>query len=241
MRYAVLSDVHSNLEAFEAVLADINRRNIRDILFLGDAVGYGPDPNECIDLLTASCGAPIAGNHDWGAIGLMDVAFFNEYARSAIEWTSGVMTKKNKDVLRTFPLKVEYEDKDALAVHATPKEPGAWHYLFSLLDADTNFEYFDNKLCFLGHSHKPFIIEKQLSGGLMTYKDNTRIKKRSRYIINAGSVGQPRDGDPRACYVLVNGGEVNMIRIPYDIESVQNKMRKAHLPSALIERLSRGM
>jgi predicted phosphodiesterase len=240
MRYAVLSDVHSNLEAFKVVIKDIEQKKIEDILFLGDIVGYGPDPNECLDILVERCKINLAGNHDWGVLGLTDVTYFNEYARRAIEWTRDVLTGENREILKSFPVKKEIIDDDILIVHSTPKEPEEWHYLLTPWDAEINFQYFDNKFCFLGHSHQPFIMEKYPSGEIVTYKEAVRIKKNVRYIINAGSVGQPRDGDPRACYTIIDDQKVEILRIPYDIETVQKKMRKEFLPLPLIERLSEG-
>lgn len=240
MRYAVISDVHSNLDALEAVLGDIDRRKIRDIIFLGDAVGYGPEPNECIELLAAQCRTLLAGNHDWGALGLTDICCFNDYARHAIEWTAGMLTDGSRTTLATFLLSAERKDEDALFVHATPREPGEWHYLLTLHDAEVNFDFFGNTFCFLGHSHQPFIVERISSGELVASKDEVRLNKGSRYIINAGSVGQPRDGDPRACYAVFDNDHVEIVRIPYNIETVQDKMRHEHLPHHLIERLSLG-
>lgn len=240
MRYAVLSDVHSNLEALEAVLKDIEKRKIEYILFLGDAVGYGPNPNECIEILEGKCKIMLAGNHDWVAIGLTNITYFNEYAQYAIKWTMGIITEKSKKILKSLPVKKESKEEDFLLVHSTPKEPEEWHYLLTLWDAEINFHYFENKFCFLGHSHQPFIIERVPSGELVTYKDETRINKSSRYIINAGSVGQPRNGDPRACYAIIDDEKIEIIRVPYDIVSIQNKMRKEHLPYTLIERLLIG-
>ena len=240
MYYAVLSDVHANLEALEAVLRDADKRNIEDILFLGDAVGYGPDPNECVELLERRCKILIAGNHDWGVTGLTDINYFNEYARYAIEWTMGVITDAHSKLLRSLPAGKESKDDDMLLVHSTPREPEKWHYLLTLRDAEMNFDYFDNTFCFLGHSHQPFIIEKVPSGELLEYTETARIKKSSRYIINAGSVGQPRDGDARASYIVIGNSEVEIVRIPYNIEGVQEKMRKEYLPYPLIERLATG-
>jgi predicted phosphodiesterase len=240
MRYAVLSDVHSNLEAFKVVIKDVEQKKIEDILFLGDIVGYGPDPNECLDILVERCKIHLAGNHDWGVLGFTDITYFNKYARHAIEWTRGVLTGKNNEILKSFPIKKEIIDDDILIVHSTPKEPQEWHYLLTLWDAEINFQYFDNKFCFLGHSHQPFIIEKYPSGEAVRYKEAVQIKKNVRYIINAGSVGQPRDGDPRACYTIIDDQKVEIVRIPYDIETVQKKMRKKLLPLPLIERLSEG-
>jgi len=240
MRYAVISDVHANIDALREVLDDIARRKIEDILFLGDAVGYGPDPNECIELLAERCKISLAGNHDWGVIGLTDITYFNAYARYALEWTKGVITERNKKILGSFSIKKELENEDILLVHSTPKEPEEWHYLLTLWDAEINFHYFGNKFCFLGHSHQPFIIEEVPSGELISYKDAIRIKDSSRYIINTGSVGQPRDGDPRACFVTIDDENIEIRRVPYDISSVQNKMAGVRLPDRLIERLSTG-
>jgi predicted phosphodiesterase len=240
MRYAVISDVHSNLDALEAVLSDIDRRKIEDIIFLGDAVGYGPEPNECIELLSAKCKTLLAGNHDWGAVGITDITCFNEYAKHAIEWTAGVITERNKAALHSFLLSEEKKEGDVFFVHATPREPEEWHYLLTLPDAELNFNYFDNKICFLGHSHQPFMIEMIESGELVVSKDEVRMNRDSRYIINAGSVGQPRDGDPRACYAIFDNDRVEIVRIPYNIENVKDKMRQEHLPYHLIERLALG-
>ncbi len=238
MLFAVISDVHSNLEALDTVLEEIKLRKINDIFFLGDAVGYGPDPNGCVERLYESCKVLLAGNHDWGALGLTNIAYFNEYARSAIQWTRNVLTEKNKKILRSFPIKKEL--KGMLFVHSTPKEPEEWHYLLSLWDAEVNFKYFDGSMCFLGHSHQPFIIERLPSGELITYREQVQITEGNRYIINVGSVGQPRDGDPRASYVIVNNKNIQIIRVSYDIATVQDKMRKENLPELLIERLSLG-
>ncbi len=240
MRYAVISDVHSNLDALEAVFSDMDRRQIRDIIFVGDAVGYGPEPNECIALLSAKCSTLLAGNHDWGATGRTDIHCFNDYAKCAIEWTAEVITDRSREVLGSFLLSEEKKEEDAFFVHATPREPEEWHYILTLQDAEVNFSYFDNRICFLGHSHQPFMVERTDSGELVVAKDNVLMNRGSRYIINVGSVGQPRDGDPRACYAVFDNDRVEMVRIPYNIESVQDKMRREHLPYQLIERLALG-
>jgi diadenosine tetraphosphatase ApaH/serine/threonine PP2A family protein phosphatase len=240
MQYAVLSDVHANLEALVSVFRDMERKKIGDILFLGDAVGYGPNPDECIELLAARCKILLPGNHDWGATGLTDMHYFNEYARYALEWTKGVLSAKHREILRSLPVKREIPDHGMLLVHATPLEPEQWHYLLTLQDAELNFGHFDQQFCFLGHSHQPFIIEKVPSGELLTHKDAAQMKESSRYIVNTGSVGQPRDGDPRACYVIIDDQGIEIVRVPYDIVSVQEKMKREHLPHMLVERLSIG-
>jgi diadenosine tetraphosphatase ApaH/serine/threonine PP2A family protein phosphatase len=218
----------------------VDKRKVKEVLFLGDAVGYGPNPNECIELLMARCKVLLAGNHDWGVLGLTDINYFNEYARAAIEWTKQVITEGNRKTLRSLPVKNESNKEDMTLVHSTPKEPEEWHYLLTLWDAEINFHYFDNKFCFLGHSHYPFVIEKLPSGELVAYKEAAVMGKTERYIMSVGSVGQPRDGDPRACYAIVNDEKMEIIRVPYDIEAVQKKMIKEGLPLFLSERLSRG-
>lgn len=241
MLYAIISDVHANLEALKAVLQDIKGRKIKDIVFIGDAVGYGPDPNECLDILSKKCMVMIAGNHDHAAVGLTNIEYFNQYARDAIEWTVSSLTRKSITVLNSLPL-INFLDKDSIMlVHSTPKKPEEWHYLISLWDAEVNFNYFEQMFCFLGHSHQPFIIERLSSGEMLSYKDMAMIKKKSRYIINAGSVGQPRDRDPRACYAIIDDEKIEIIRVEYDIEKTQTKMKTAGLPVHLIERLAKGI
>ena len=239
-RYAVISDVHSNAEALRSVLRDINKRQVRDIFFLGDAVGYGPQPNESVEFLKSECKIIIAGNHDWGVLGLTETWSFNKYARMALAWTSGILTADNYETLRTSPLKSEISGVDITLVHATPFEPEKWHYLLTLSDAEINFKYMHTDLCFIGHSHRPFIIEMSSSGGLKTNKQEMHKTEGSRYIINAGSIGQPRDGDPRACYALVDDARIELVRVVYDIQATQKKMSEAGLPNMLIERLSYG-
>lgn len=239
--YAVLSDVHSNLEALQSVLKDIKRRGVREVLFLGDAVGYGPDPDRCVTLLQEECEILIAGNHDWGVCGLTGIDSFNENARAAIMWTKTVMRPENINALGTAPVRLDLGDKGITLVHSTPWEPEKWHYLLYLADAESNFQHFDTAVCLIGHSHSPVIIERRLSGGLSTNKKGVDMGPGNRYIINVGSVGQPRDGDPRACYTLVDEERVEIVKVPYRVEITQRKMTRAGLPSFLVERLAVGM
>jgi predicted phosphodiesterase len=238
--YAVLSDVHSNLEALEAVLKDVGKRGIGEILFLGDAVGYGPDPDGCVSLLQEECGVLIAGNHDWGVCGLTEIDSFNENAKAAILWTRSVMRPENLATLGSLALRVDLREKDATLVHSTPWETERWHYLLYIGDAELNFRHFDGGVCFIGHSHSPVIIERDASGGVTSHRKAASLVRGSRFIINAGSVGQPRDGDPRACYALVDDGRVEFVRVPYPLEITQEKMMRAGLPSFLIDRLAAG-
>ncbi|MDI6801718.1 MAG: metallophosphoesterase family protein [Thermodesulfovibrionales bacterium] len=241
MKCAVISDVHANIEALKTVLKDIKKKRLTNILFLGDAVGYGPDPNECINVLNSECRVLLAGNHDWAVLGLTSTEYFNPHSKTAIEWTKENIDKETLSILKGLPISRQIESSKILLVHSTPKEPEQWHYLLTLWDAEINFHYFDNKICLLGHSHQPFIIEKPLSGEIVTHRTETKIKEDSRYIINVGSVGQPRDLDPRACYAVIDEESVKLHRVEYDIEKTQNKMKMHGLPLPLIERLSKGV
>lgn len=242
MHYAVISDVHSNLEALNAVMRDIKvRRKIDDILFLGDAVGYGPDPNECVKALKDNCMVLLAGNHDWAVLGLTDIDYFNDEARAAILWTKEALTEDNSRAIETFSIVRVIEKDSIFVVHATPKEPRAWHYLLTLYDAEVNFRYFDQRICITGHTHYPSVIERLPSGELVAYSKDVKFGKDRRYIINAGSVGQPRDKDPRACYAIVDDEGVEFIRVEYNVRKTQKKMHEAGLPLILIKRLEYGM
>lgn len=241
MRFVIISDVHGNLDALEAVLEDIKVNYRCEILFLGDSVGYGPQPSECIKILKEETRLMLAGNHDWAVIGKTDIDYFNPYARSAIEWTMEVLSDEDKSFLGSLPVLKRLKDEDIYLVHSTPKEPEEWHYLLTTWDAHTNFYYFDERICFLGHSHQPVIIERTADGELSIYRQHVELKEDCRYIVNVGSVGQPRDNNPEAAYAILNENSIEIKRVPYDILSTQRKMREAGLPSYLIERLARGV
>ena len=238
--FAVISDVHANLEALYAVLRDIEKEKVDAILFLGDSVGYGPDPNACTEILRERARILLAGNHDRAAVGMSDFTFFNPAAKAAIKWTIKVLSERNIEFLRSLPLTEELTENSIYLVHATPEEPGQWHYLTNEYNARVNFKYFDERICFLGHSHIPFIVELSSGGKITFHYSQTEIDESSRYIVNAGSVGQPRDGDPDAAYVLFMENSMEIRRVSYDIVLTQNKMEKAGLPGRLIYRLSAG-
>ena len=247
MDYAVISDVHGNIEALRSVLADIAARGKTKILFLGDAVGYGPDPNACVDAIREHVFRGVAGNHDWAVLGLTDITYFNAYARAAITWTDEILTPESRAALEAFPLIKRIERDGLFLVHGSPYEPEEWHYLLYFSEAPLNFAHFRERICLIGHSHLPFVMEQTPSGAISALEckkgrqDGARLKEDCRYIINAGSVGQPRDGDPRACYLLLNDEEARFVRIPYDIGATQRKIREAGLPQPLAERLSKGL
>jgi predicted phosphodiesterase len=238
--YAIISDVHSNVEALHAVLKEIDKESVAALFFLGDAVGYGSDPNTCTELLQSVSNVFIAGNHDRGAVGLSDVSFFNIYARIAIDWTRDVLTEENKDFLKSVPLTYESEEENIFMVHSSPKDPEQWHYIEDKESAVKNFPYFQQTYCFVGHSHIPFIAEQSHNGKTVMCFTSADIRQGCRYIINTGSVGQPRDGNPDACYVILSGDSIKIKRVPYDILLAQKKMKDSGLPNYLITRLAKG-
>jgi len=242
VRLAAISDVHSNLGALEAVLSDIRRRRINRRVFVGDAVGYGPDPDLATALIKKECRAgSVAGNHDWAVLGLTDIGYFNPMAKAAIRWTDEALGPEARETLRGWPLVKVLKDEDILLVHATPAEPEEWGYLFSPEQAAPYFDSFRQRICLVGHSHMPFVAELLPTGEVAGYPDGTELKEGCRYIVNAGSVGQPRDRDPRASYALFEEGRVEIVRVPYDIAATQRKMFTLGLPAPLIERLSHGV
>lgn len=246
MPCAVISDIHGNHEALTAVLADIKQRGIKDIFCLGDIVGYGAEPGKCLAKICSLTDKITAGNHDYGAVGLLDISSFNLNARKTIEWTVGILAQQEKEILSKLPLiiKSETETGSFWAVHSTPNRPNAWHYILSLDEAEYQFENFQGNLCFIGHSHQPVFWEFDANGRCNSInRARLRLDKAKRYIINAGSVGQPRDGDPRSSYIIydVERMEVAIRRVEYDIKSAQEKIIKAGLPTRLAERLTHGI
>ncbi len=242
--FAVISDVHANLEALEAVLKDIKRRGILDVFFLGDAVGYGPNPKEVVEILHKVCKVMVAGNHDQAVVKPELDIYFNDLAREAIKWTRAVLDDSAKKILKDLPMSyvLRNDDIDMLFVHSSPRYPEEWNYILTLREAELNFHYFNEKLCFIGHSHVPFIVERSQDREVKVVRELPyRLRNNCRYIVNAGSVGQPRDGDQRACYVIFDESKIDIIRVPYDIHLTQRKMKDAGLPIPLIERLSKGV
>ena len=246
MRYAILSDIHANLEALEVVLADVRRRACERIVCLGDFVGYGPNPNECVELLGPLVeGRSVAGNHDWAAVGKLDIAAFNVYAQEAILWTQKALKPSVGSYLSA--LATEWSNNSSLpflAVHGSPRDP-IEEYVLDSRTAQENFRYRVFSLCFIGHSHVPGIFvttEGAVEAHPFTPAMGVPLHPASRYLINVGSVGQPRDGDSRAAYVVLEteAAEVSLIRLDYPIGRTQEKMLRAGLPDVLAERLSFG-
>jgi diadenosine tetraphosphatase ApaH/serine/threonine PP2A family protein phosphatase len=241
MKTAFISDVHGNLEAFTAVCASIKNEDVDRIIFLGDIVGYGANPNECIEQLQALTGYAVAGNHDWAAAGRQPTGAFNAVAGDALEWTSAQLTHKNKLFLMSLPLILDVNE--LLCVHATPNMPETWIYVFNAVDAETVFETCSHRLCFIAHTHCPAIFTK-LEGvpAMREVPAIATFHPHCRYIINCGSVGQPRDGDPRASYGVYDdeAKEYHLVRVAYDLWSAQRKVKRAGLPDFLAYRLSVG-
>jgi len=244
MRYAIIADIHSNLAAFTAVLDDIERRGgVEEIWCLGDVVGYGPDPGQCIELLRQCNHVCIAGNHDLAAIGKIDTSDFNPDAATANHWTTRQLSTADANYLENLPLVME-KDGFTLA-HGSPREP-IWEYLLSISSARENFTYFQSQFCLVGHSHVPLVFRYSNTGdcSLSPFKASVGLfLGKDRLIINPGAIGQPRDGDPRASYAIYDS-EAKMIRlyrVSYDIYVTQNKMVKQNFPMRLVARLNYGM
>ena len=243
MRCAILADIHSNLAAFQAVLEDLRGRGPVDRIWcLGDTVGYGPHPGECIALLRQHDHLCVAGNHDWAAAGNIDTSYFNPDAAAASQWTTEHLTRDDIDYLRGLPLTLR--EGDFTLVHGSPREP-IWEYIISTRSAEENFARFETRFCLIGHSHAPLVFELGRDGVCRLRHPPADLPldgEGKRLIINYGSVGQPRDGDPRASYAILDteAAAIQHHRVVYDITATQQSMRQAGLPARLISRLSLG-
>jgi predicted phosphodiesterase len=243
VRIAIVSDIHANLPAFEAVLRHAEAGGRVDALWcLGDTVGYGPHPNECVALLRRYEHRAVGGNHDLAACGKMGTEEFNEAAATAAHWTAEQLSQTARQFLEELPLVVS--EGDFTLVHGSLRWP-EWEYLLSSEQAQVQFELQPTPHSIVGHSHLPFVCRESASGGpvLIPAADGERIELDSeRLILNPGSAGQPRDGDPRASYALYDSDAraIAYHRIEYDIAATQQAMEAAGLPRWLIERLSHG-
>ncbi len=243
MKIAVLSDVHGNLEALEAVLSRIDDLGCDTILSLGDAVGYGPEPRACVDILRRRAEVNLLGNHDAALTGATPLALFNPYARTALEWTRGVLDDEGVSFLSSRPVSAVHAGGEARLVHASPRDPEKWNYIATAADAAGAFPFFRERICFVGHSHVPLIVSRGKDGeGGLVDEEGTVLDGALRYIVNTGSVGQPRDGDPRSSFAVFDtaGPAVEIHRTAYDVKRTQELMRAHGLPAFLIERLASG-
>jgi diadenosine tetraphosphatase ApaH/serine/threonine PP2A family protein phosphatase len=241
MRILVISDIHANLTALEAVLEAAGKYD--EIWCLGDIVGYGPDPNECVErLLNLSNLICLIGNHDAAALGTIDLNAFNREARYSARWTQSMLTPASRQFLNSLPERTII--RDVTLAHGSPRSP-TWEYLLDPNSAFENLTFFRTDLCFFGHTHIPVAFrmiegEEHMEGEILRDGDSPVIA--GRMFLNPGSVGQPRDHDPRAAYAIFNPETLiwKSYRVTYDVETVQARMKQADLPSRLIHRLAEG-
>jgi diadenosine tetraphosphatase ApaH/serine/threonine PP2A family protein phosphatase len=241
MRVAVISDIHANLHALEAVLAAIEGDAPDQVWCLGDLVGYGPKPNECCLLVEARADVCLCGNHDLGVLGTIDLADFSGEAGTAARWTRGVLSDKSRSFLDC--LEPAGKAAGVALFHASARDP-VWEYVLSDETAAATFALTHEPLVLVGHSHAALQIELrdgQLAGGLAPAGTEVELAS-ARWLLNPGSVGQPRDGDPRAAYLLLDldAQRASFRRVPYDIDQTQAEIRAAGLPELLAERLAVG-
>ncbi len=243
MRYLIISDIHANLAAMEAVLNDAGSFDM--IWCLGDLVGYGPDPNECVARIQEFEHISVTGNHDWAALGRLSLEHFNSDARLANTWTQEELSVGAREYLEALPIRLE-RDGVTLA-HGSPREP-LWEYILDVEQAAINFRHFSTPVCLVGHTHIPvafaFDEEREYYHVLIPPYPAPIVLNApgARLILNAGSVGQPRDGDPRASYAILDTEESTWEhrRVTYPVEITQERMRARNLPRRLIARLGMG-
>ncbi len=239
MRFAIFSDTHSNLEALEAVLADACGRKCTHFVCLGDIVGDNANPHECVERIRELDCPTVKGNHDEQASLSLSTSDFNELAERAIQWTRDNLTEEDKQWLRELPLQKKV--RDFTIVHATLDTPAQWGYVFNNLDAAASFTYQHTTACFFGHTHVPMVFIRD-EGVRRERIDHIRIEPTKKYMINMGSVGQPRDGNWRAAYCIydIENNLVEQLRVKYDLAAAQKKIIEAGLPRLLAERLALG-
>lgn len=233
MKIAVLSDIHGNLEALRAVLSHLHSRQIDEIYCLGDIVGYGPHPDECIDLVREHCRRAVMGNHDAALCGILSGDYFDPPGKKALRKSARMVRDENLSFLRNLPIVISAHG--LTFAHASPHHPDAWPYLHSPEAAADAFRAFTTPVCFIGHTHVPVIVSEQLT--------ESPFRQGEKMLINVGSVGQPRDGRPEAAVGILetDGWTYDLERIPYDISKTVEAIRKAHFPSILGDRLRLGI
>lgn len=243
MRILVISDIHANLTALETVLAAAGEFDAA--WCLGDLVGYGPDPNECVERIQQLPGLQcVIGNHDAAVLMQIDADTFNPEARSALLWTRKNISEGSRKFLQGLPEKIVLEHHEVTLAHGSPRHP-VWEYLLDTHAATRNFNYFETTWCLVGHTHLPTIFSwrnERSSASLLVPPPNQVLPLPNRAILNPGSVGQPRDRDPRAAFAILDTLSNTWLnyRIPYDIQDVQSRMQLYNLPERHILRLSGG-
>ena len=244
MKYGILGDIHSNLSALDAVLECFAKEGVERIISVGDVVGYGASPRECIERLRAISAHVVKGNHDAACIGELDIRYFNNYARSAVRWTEGVLDAGDRQWLRALPYTLDLEH--CSVGHGTYYKPELFDYIQNTTDADPSLDAMTLPVCFVGHTHVPVTLVRLREDPLRTaYTVDTEIdlSETARALINVGSVGQPRDEDPRAAFALFDSKleQAWIRRVEYDIEREAHRIRSAGLPKVLAERLFLGV
>jgi len=245
MRYCIISDIHANLPALNAVINHSQTQKIDEYICLGDIVGYGPQPTECLNLVKSLTANICAGNHDYAAVKKIETDDFNKYALESIEWTTGILSETDKLFLSNR-LAEKISVGGFEGVHGALTNPVS-DYMVNIWIAVANFKLMSANLCFNGHTHIPLIFSmnsetKETDTIRMPISGKIYLESSVKYIINAGSVGQPRDNDPRSSYLVFDNAELSVeyYRVEYDINSVQLKMRDVGLPDFLITRLALG-
>jgi diadenosine tetraphosphatase ApaH/serine/threonine PP2A family protein phosphatase len=243
MRYAILADIHSNLAALTAVLNDIREKGgVDEVWCLGDIVGYGPEPKECIKVLRECTQVCVSGNHDLGAAGKIDLDLFNPNAAEACRWTASQLSAAELLYLEELPKVIQ--KGDYYLVHGSPRDP-LMEYIISTAVAQRNFPAFNTRYCFVGHTHVPMAYKEEAVEAVSAINLKPTIGLamiQHRMIVNPGAVGQPRDGDPRASYGIYDteGQMFRLYRVEYDIRATQDRMMEAGLPVPLVARLQEG-
>jgi diadenosine tetraphosphatase ApaH/serine/threonine PP2A family protein phosphatase len=239
MRYLLISDIHSNLEALQATLDVAERLEPFQLMCLGDIVGYGADPVACIDAIGDKANLMLAGNHDLAVSGVIPFKNFNPIARQSIEWTRDELNDEDIDLLASLPL--QYIDGDYCFTHASPMDPLSFNYIRTLEDVAEVFNQIGQRFCMVGHTHLPVLVSMNERNGKMEVirENKITLDDKCRYFVNVGSIGQPRDNNPDACMVLIDeeAGTLEFLRVPYDITASQEKILSEGLPSYLAERL----
>ncbi|MFO7871877.1 MAG: metallophosphoesterase family protein [Kiritimatiellia bacterium] len=238
-KYAILGDIHGNLEALETVLKDAGEQDVTDYVSVGDIVGYNANPSECVEKVRELGCVGVCGNHDHYCCRNESLDDFHPLAAHVVDWTRKHLSDEQIEYLRN--LKLVQNVGGFSIVHSTLDMPEKWGYVFDSLEADANFNYQRTTLCFHGHTHVPVVYTKQ-NGVRKDEPGPLKVSLGKKYFINVGSVGQPRDGDPRASYVTYEPGKkmVEWRRLSYDIAAVQEKIKKAGLPERLARRLELG-
>lgn len=242
MRYGIFSDVHSNIEAMTVVAQAMKSEGAEEFLCLGDFVGYYANPNEVIELIVSlNCWKMVMGNHDSALLGHTALSKFNQPAAEAINWTKTRIKPQNQRFLESLRLREEIGEIQL--VHSSPFQSEEWHYLTSQEDLERNFRYFQGFICFFGHVHKPFIAEQRMDGSVRILEEQEHtLQKDCRYLVNVGSVGQPRDNNPKTCYVMYDSAakKLSIRRLDYDYETTAKKTLEAGLSDYLAQRLKTG-